>query len=85
MSVDAETFSFGAEKSKPPEHLQAAFAKTEEALKKMWEREKQEARTVYEITIPSQTLTISGKEHAEYVLRSLKGLRVSDTYRITRK
>ena len=53
MSVDADTFSFGADASEPPAPLQAAFAKTEEALKKMWEREKQEARTVYEITIPS--------------------------------
>lgn len=83
--MDAETFSFGAEKSKPPEHLQAALAKTEETLKKMWEREKQEARTVYEITIPAQTLTIVGKEHAEHVLKSLKAIRVSGTYRVTKK
>ncbi len=51
----------------------------------MWEREKQEAQTVYEITIPAQTLTIVGKEHAEHVLKSLKAIRVSGTYRVTKK
>lgn len=55
------------------------------ALQQMWEREKQEAQTVYEISIPAQTLTIVGKEHAEHVLRTLKGVRLSGTYRITKK
>lgn len=44
-----------------------------------------EAQTVYEITIPAQTLTIVGKEHAEHVLKSLKAIRVSGTYRVTKK
>ena len=34
---------------------------------------------------PKQTLTIFGKEHAEYVLRTLKGLKLTGTYRITKK
>nr|DAS93601.1 MAG TPA: hypothetical protein [Caudoviricetes sp.] len=65
--------------------MQATLAKTEAALKQMWAREKQEAKTIYEITIPAQTLTIVGKEHAEQVLKMLKGLRLSGTYRVTRK
>lgn len=31
------------------------------------------------------TLTIVGKEHAEHVLRTLKGLKLTGTYRITKK
>lgn len=65
--------------------LQATLAKTEAALKQMWEREEQEAQTAYEIMIPSQTLTIFGKGHAEHILRTLKGLKLTGTYRITRK
>lgn len=57
--------------------MQATLAKTEAALKQMWEREKREAQTVYEITIPAQTLTIVGKEH--------EGLKLTGTYRITKK
>lgn len=63
--------------------LQATLAKTEAALREMWAREEQEARTVYEITIPAQTLRVFGREGFEHTLRQLKELRVTGTYRIT--
>ena len=65
--------------------MQATMERTHAALQQMWAREKQEAKTVYEISIPAQTLTIVGKEHAEHVLRTLKGVRLSGTYKITKK
>lgn len=46
---------------------------------------KPDAPKLYEITIPAQTLTIFGKEHAEHTLRTLKGLKLTGTYRITKK
>lgn len=65
--------------------MQATLDRTHAALQQMWAREKQEAQTVYEISIPAQTLTIFGKEHAEHALRELKSLKVSGTYRVTKK
>ena len=86
--MEPQTFDFKPDAPKLSKEMQATLAtlaKTEAALKRMWEREKQEAQTVYEITIPAQTLTIVGKEHAEHVLKSLKAIRVSGTYRVTKK
>lgn len=87
--MEPQTFDFKPDAPKLSKEMQATLAKTlaktEAALKLMWEREKQEAQTVYEITIPAQTLTIVGKEHAEHVLKSLKAIRVSGTYRVTKK
>ena len=83
--MEPQTFDFKPDAPKLSKEMQATLAKTEAALKQMWAREKQEAKTIYEITIPSQTLTIVGKEHAEQVLKMLKGLRLSGTYRVTRK
>lgn len=83
--MEPQTFDFKPDAPKLSKELQATMAKTEAALKRMWEREKQEAKTVYEITIPAQTLTIVSKEHAEHVLKSLKAIRVSGTYRVTKK
>ena len=83
--MEPQTFDFKPDTPKLGKEMQAKLAKTEAALKRMWEREKQEAQTVYEITIPAQTLTIVGKEHAEHVLKSLKEIRVSGTYRVTKK
>ena len=80
--MEPQTFDFKPDAPKLSKEMQATLAKTEAALKRMWEREKQEAQTVYEITIPAQTLTIVGKEHA---LKSLKAIRVSGTYRVTKK
>ena len=85
VPVEPQTFDFKPDAPKLSKEMQAALAKTEAALKRMWEREKQEAKMVYEITIPAQTLTIVGKEHAEHVLKSLKAFRVSGTYRVTKK
>ncbi len=85
MPVEPQTFDFKPDAPKLSKEMQATLAKTEAALKQMWAREKQEAKTIYEITIPAQTLTIVGKEHAEQVLKMLKGLRLSGTYRVTRK
>lgn len=83
--MEPQTFDFKPDAPKLSKEMQATLAKTEAALKRMWEREKQEAQTVYEITIPAQTLTIVGKEYAEHVLKSLKAIRVSGTYRVTKK
>lgn len=83
--MEPQTFDFKTDAPKLSKEMQATLAKTEAALKQMWAREKQEAKTIYEITIPAQTLTIVGKEHAEQVLKMLKGLRLSGTYRVTRK
>lgn len=83
--MEPQTFDFKPDAPKLSKEIQATLAKTEAALKQMWAREKQEAKTIYEITIPAQTLTIVGKEHAEQVLKMLKGLRLSGTYRVTRK
>lgn len=83
--MEPQTFDFKPDAPNLSKELQATLAKTEATLKRMWEREKQEAQAVYEITIPAQTLTIVGKEHAEHVLKSLKAIRVSGTYRVTKK
>ena len=83
--MEPQTFDFKPETRKVSRELEATLAKTQATLQEMWEREKQEAQTVYEITIPAQTLTIVGKEHAEHVLKSLKAIRVSGTYRVTKK
>ena len=83
--MEPQTFDFKPDAPKLSKEMQATLAKTEAALKQMWAREKQEAKTIYEITIPAQTLTIVGKEHAEQVPKMLKGLRLSGTYRVTRK
>lgn len=83
--MEPQTFDFKPDAPKLSKEMQATLAKTEAALKQMWAREKQEAKTIYEITIPAQTLTVVGKEHAEQVLKMLKGLRLSGTYRVTRK
>lgn len=58
--MEPQTFDFKPDAPKLSKEMQAPLAKTEAALKRMWEREKQEAQTVYEITIPAQTLTIVG-------------------------
>lgn len=83
--MEPKTFDFKPDASKMSDEMQATLAKTEAALKRMWAREDREAKTVYEITIPAQTLTIFGKEHAEHALRTLKGLKLTGTYRITKK
>lgn len=83
--MEPQTFDFKPDAPKLSKEMQATLAKTEAALKQMWEREKREAQTVYEITIPAQTLRIVGKEHAEHVLKTLKGVRLSGTYRVTKK
>lgn len=83
--MEPETFDFKPETRKVSRELEATLAKTQAALQEMWKREKQEAQTVYEITIPAQTLTIFGKKHAEHTLQTLKSLKLSGTYRITKK
>lgn len=65
--------------------LQERIDSAHEAFKREWAREKSEARTVYEIAIPAQTLTIIGKEDATYALNHLKALKVKGTYRITKR
>lgn len=53
MPAEPQTFDFKPDTSKLSKEMQTTLAKTEAALKRMWEREKQEAQTVYEITIPA--------------------------------
>lgn len=65
--------------------MRASLDRTGAALKRMWEREEHEARTVYEIAIPAQTLTILGREHADHILRTLKAAKVTGSYRMTRR
>lgn len=83
--MEPETFDFKPETRKVSRELEATLAKTQAALQEMWKREKREAQTVYEITIPAQTPTIFGREHAEHTLQTLKSLKLSGTYRITKK
>ena len=83
--MEPQTFDFSPQQVKLSREMQATMERTHAALQEMWAREKQEAQTVYEITIPAQTLTIFGKEHAEHTLRTLKGLKLTGTYRITKK
>ena len=83
--MEPETFDFKPDELKMSKELQAKMEKTRVALHERWEREKREAQTVYEITLPEKTLTIFGKEHADHILRTLKGLKVSGTYRVTKK
>ena len=83
--MEPQEVDFSPRKAKLSREVQAAMERTHAALQEMWAREKQEAQTVYEITIPAQTLTIIGKERAEHVLKTLKSVRLSGTYRITRK
>lgn len=82
--MEPEVHDFRPQQKPISKELQATLAKTEAALHEMWKREKLEAQTVYEITIPAQTLKVFGKEHFEQALRQLKELRVSGTYRITK-
>lgn len=83
--MEPQEVDFSPREVKLSREMQKTLEKTHAALKKMWEREKQEAKTVYEITIPAQTLTIVGKERAEHVLSTLKSVRLSGTYRVTKK
>lgn len=83
--MEPQEVDFSPREVKLNREMQKTLEKTHAALQKMWQREKQEAKTVYEITIPAQTLTIVGKEYAEHVLKSLKAIRVSGTYRVTKK
>lgn len=83
--MEPQEVDFSPREVKLSREMQKTLEKTHAALQKMWEREKQEAKTVYEITIPAQTLTIVGKERAEHVLRTLKSVRLSGTYRVTKK
>ncbi len=83
--MGSEEHAFMPETTHLSREMQATLDRTHTALQQMWAREKKEARTVYEISIPAQTLTIFGKEHAEHALRELKSLKVSGTYRVTKK
>lgn len=83
--MEPQEVDFSPQQVKLSREMQATMERTHAALQQMWAREKQEEKTVYEITIPAQTLTVVGKEHAEHVLRTLKGVRLSGTYRITKK
>lgn len=72
--------------AQPPlsKELQGTLERTHKALQAMWEREKIESDTTYTIKIPAQTLTLTGKQNAEQTLATLKSLRVSGSYRVTK-
>lgn len=80
-----EEVGFEPERGNLSPEMQATLKRTEAALQAMWARERIESETVYAITVPQQTLTVYGKENFEQVLRGLKKLRVSGTYRVIRK
>ena len=73
--MEPQEFDFSQKEVKLSREMQETIERTHAALQQMWAREKQEAQTVYEISIPAQTLTIFGKEHAEHALRELKSLK----------
>ena len=76
--MEPQEVDFSPREVKLSREMQKTLEKTHAALQKMWEREKQEAKTVYEITIPAQTLTIVGKECAEHVLSSHEEMRCDE-------
>ena len=83
--MEPQESSFAPDDRSLSEELQAAMQRTQAALQRMWDREKQEEEAVYEITIPAQELSIIGNERAELVLKTLRDVRISGTYRVTRK
>ena len=83
--MEPQESSFAPDDRNLSEELQAAMQRTHAALQRMWDREKQEEESVYEITIPAQELSIIGKERSELVLKTLRDVRISGTYRVTRK
>ena len=83
--MEPQEYSFAPDDRKLSEELQTAMQRTHAALQRMWDREKQEEEAVYRITIPAQELSITGKERAELVLRTLRDVRISGTYRVTRR
>lgn len=83
--MEPQEFDFSPKRAKLGRDMQATMDGLHAALQKKWERDKRESQTVYEVSIPAQTLTIFGKEHAEHTLHVLKSLKVSGTYRVTKK
>lgn len=63
--------------------LQAAIENAHKACAEKWEREKADSETVYQIDIPAQHLTVKSGAYARDVLRTLRGVGVGGTYRIT--
>lgn len=67
------------------DQMKESMKRTYDNLSKRWEREGKAASTVYQIDIPAQSLTICGEQQANIVLRTLKSVKVTGTYRATRK
>ena len=63
--------------------LQAAIENAHKACGEKWEREKADSETVYQIDIPAQHLTVRSGALARDMLRTLRGVGVKGTYRIT--
>ena len=82
--MDASQSDFDIEKVAPniSDELKQTLKQTHAALQKRWETDKQDAETVYQIEIPAQSLTIYGETRAKSVLLTLKGLKLTGTYRI---
>lgn len=83
--MEPREYEFRPETGKLSREMQETMKRTEAALQAMWARERIEQETVYEISIPPQKLTIYGKEHFDHALKTLKGLKVSGTYRVATK
>ena len=63
--------------------LQAAIENAYKACTEMWEQESADAAAVYQIDIPAQHITVRSGAHAREVLRTLRGVGVGGTYRVT--
>lgn len=66
------------------EELRQTMQRTYRALQRSWEQREQDAAKVYQIVIPAQTLTIYGETQAQHVLRTLRSVKVSGTYRVSK-
>lgn len=67
------------------DELKRTLMRAHEALQRSWERDRADAETVYKIDIPAQALTIHGEARAQEVLATLKGVKVTGTYRVMRQ
>lgn len=65
--------------------LRSSLDRLHESICSKKDREEKDARTVYEIAIPAQTLTVFGREHADHAVQTLRSLKVTGTYRVTRR
>ena len=64
--------------------LQRSMERTNDALRKRWQSGQIAMSTTYAIDVPAQSLLILGEQQAQHALKTLKGLGVKGTYRVTK-